>query len=129
MYVKVTYNGTSIEAEKTVSSGIPITSFSLSKGSGFTTNVLTGSRDSFLEEGKTAKINITDILPADYDPDLLKNAVWQSSDPSVASVDAEGNVFGLDSGGLTIYNSKSVTITAIIGGVRASITFNVGALL
>lgn len=125
MYVKVTYNGTSIEAEKTVSSGIPITSFSLSKGSGFTTNVLTGSRDSFLEEGKTAKINITDILPADYDPDLLKNAVWKSSDPSVASVDAEGNVFGLDSGGLTIYNSKSVTITAIIGGVRASITFNV----
>lgn len=125
MYVKVSYNGTVLEAEKTVSSGVPITSFSLEKGSGFTTNILTGSRDSFLEEGKTAHINIANILPADYDPDLLNNAVWSSSDPSVASVDSNGNVFGLDSGGLTIYNSKSVTITAIIGGVSASITFNV----
>lgn len=125
MYVKVTYNGTSLEAEKTVSSGVPITSFSLSKGNGFTTNILTGSRDSFLEEGKTAQINITSILPEDYDPDLLNNVVWQSSDPSVASVDENGKVLGLDSGGLTIYNAKSVTITAIIGGVSASITFNV----
>ena len=125
LYVKVTYNGTSIEAEKTVSSGVPITSFTLSKGSGFTTNILTGSRDSFLEEGKTAQINITDILPSDYDPDLLNNVVWHSSDPSVASVDENGKVFGLDSGGLTIYNAKSVTITATVGGVSASITFNV----
>lgn len=125
MYVKVTYNDTELEAEKTVSSGIPITSFTLSKGNGFTTNILTGSRDSFLEEGKTAQINITNILPADYDPDLLKNVVWHSSDPSIASVDENGKVLGLDSGGLTIYNSKSVTITAIIGGVSASITFNV----
>ncbi len=125
IYVKVTYNGTSIEAEKTVSSGIPITSFTLSKGNGFTTNILTGSRDSFLEEGKTAQINITEILPSDYDPDLLNNVVWHSSDPSVASVDSNGKVFGLDSGGLTIYNAKSVTITAIIGGVSASVTFNV----
>ena len=125
IYVKVTYNGTSIEAEKTVSSGVPITSFTLSKGNGFTTNILTGSRDSFLEEGKTAQINITEILPSDYDPDLLNNVVWHSSDPSVASVDSNGKVFGLDSGGLTIYNAKSVTITAIIGGVSASVTFNV----
>lgn len=125
IYVKVTYNGTSIEAEKSVSSGVPITSFTLSKGNGFTTNILTGSRDSFLEEGKTAQINITEILPSDYDPDLLNNVVWHSSDPSVASVDSNGKVFGLDSGGLTIYNAKSVTITAIIGGVSASVTFNV----
>ena len=125
IYVKVTYNGTSIEAQKTVSSGVPITSFSLSKGNGFTTNILTGSRDSFLEEGKSAQINITDILPADYDPDLLNNVVWHSSDPSVASVDSNGKVFGLDSGGVTIYNSKSVTITAMVGGVSASVTFNV----
>lgn len=125
IYVKVTYNGTSIEAEKTVSSGVPITSFTLEKGNGFTTNILTGSRDSFLEEGKTAQIDIKNILPADYDPDLLKNVVWHSSDSSIASVDENGKVLGLDSGGLTIYNSKSVTITAIIGGVSASITFNV----
>ncbi len=125
IYVKVTYNGTVLEAEKQVSSGVPITSFSLEKGSGFTTNILTGSRDSFLEEGKQATINITEILPVDYDPDLLNNVVWTSSDPSVASVDENGNVFGLDSGGLTIYNSQSVTITATVGGVSASITFNV----
>ena len=117
IYVKVSYNDTSLEAEKTVSSGVPITSFSLSKGNGFTTNILTGSRDSFLEEGKTGQLNITNILPEGYDPDLLKNVVWKSSDPSVASVDENGKVFGLDSGGLTIYNAKSVTITAIIGGV------------
>ena len=125
IYVKVTYNDTSLEAEKTVSSGVPITSFSVEKGNGFTTNILAGSRDSFLEEGNTGQLNITNILPADYDPDLLKNVVWKSSDPSVASVDENGKVFGLDSGGLTIYNSKSVTITAIIGGVSSSVTFNV----
>lgn len=125
IYVKVSYNGTVFEAEKQVSSGVPITSFSLEKGSGFTTNILTGSRDSFLEEGKQASINITEIFPADYDPDLLNNVLWASSDPSVATVDENGNVLGLDSGGLTIYNSKSVTITATIGGVSASITFNV----
>lgn len=125
IYVKVSYNDTSLEAEKTVSSGVPITSFSLSKGNGFTTNILTGSRDSFLEEGKTGQLNITNILPEGYDPDLLKNVVWKSSDPSVASVDENGKVFGLDSGGLTIYNAKSVTITAIIGGVSSSVTFNV----
>ncbi|MDD6665654.1 MAG: Ig-like domain-containing protein [Eubacterium coprostanoligenes] len=125
IYVKVSYNDTSLEAEKTVSSGVPITSFSLSKGNGFTTNILTGSRDSFLEEGKTGQLNITNILPEGYDPDLLKNVVWKSSDPSVASVDENGKVLGLDSGGLTIYNAKSVTITAIIGGVSSSVTFNV----
>ncbi len=125
IYVKVTYNGTSLEAEKTVSSGVPITSFSLQKGNGFTTNILTGSRDSFLEEGKTGQLNIVNILPEDYASELLKNVVWKSSDPSVASVDENGKVLGLDSGGVTIYNSKSVTITAIIGGVSASITFNV----
>lgn len=125
IYVKVSYNDSVLEAEKQISAGVPITSFSLSKESGFTTNILTGSRDSFLEEGKTGTIKITEILPADYDPDLLNNVAWTSSDPSVASVDSNGNVFGLDSGGLTIYNSKSVTITATIGGVSNSITFNV----
>lgn len=125
IHVKVTYNNTVLEADKEVSSGVPITSFTLSKGSGFTVNVLTGSRDSFLEEGKAGQINITEILPEDYDPDLLENVIWTSSDPSVASVDENGRVFGLDSGGLTIYHSKSVTITATVGGVSSSITFNV----
>ncbi len=125
IFVRVTYNDTVIEAEKEVSAGVPITSFSLSKGSGFTVNVLTGSRESFLEEGKTGKINITEILPEDYDPDLLDNVVWTSSDTSVASVDQNGNVFGLDSGGLTYYNRNSVTITATVGGVSSSITFDV----
>lgn len=113
------------EASKTVNAGTPITSFTLEKGDGFTVNILTGSRDSFLEEGKSAQINIQNIMPADYDPDLLNHVVWTSSDPTVVSVDENGRVFGLDSGGLTIYNSKSVTITASVGGVSASVTFNV----
>lgn len=125
IHVRATQGETVCEASKTVSAGTPIESFTLEKGSGFTTNVLTGSRDSFLEEGKSAQINISNILPADYDQDLLDNVVWTSSDPTVASVDENGMVFGLDSGGLTIYNSKSVTITASVGGVSASITFNV----
>ncbi len=116
------------EASKTVSAGTPITSFALGKGDGFTTNVLTGSRDSFLEEGKSAQINIQNILPENHDPDLLNHVVWTSSDPTVASVDENGRVMGLDCGANslgTIYDKKTVTITASVGGVSASITFDV----
>lgn len=125
IHARATQGGTVLETSLTVNAGTPIESFTLEKGSGFTTNILTGSRDSFLEEGDFAQINMTNILPADYDPDLLNLVVWTSSDPSVASVDENGRVFGLDAGGMTIYNSRSVTITASVGGVSASITFNV----
>ena len=55
----------------------------------------------------------------------MNNVIWTTSDPSVATVNENGMVFGMDAGGLTVYHSKSVTITASIGGVSASITFNV----
>lgn len=125
IHARATQGEVVCEATLTVNAGTPITSFNLEKGSGFTTNVLTGSRDSFLEEGKPAQINITNILPADFDPELLNHVIWRSSDSSVATVDENGRVFGMNSGGLTIYNSNSVTITASVGGVSASITFNV----
>lgn len=125
IHARATQGEVVCEASLTVSAGTPITSFNLEKGSGFSTNIMTGSRDSFLEEGKSAKLNITNILPADFDQALLDNVTWTSSDSTVATVDGDGNVFGMNSGGLTIYNSNSVTITASVGGVSASITFNV----
>lgn len=125
IHARATQGEVVLVTSKTVNAGTPIESFSLEKGSGFKVNILTGSRDSFLEEGKYGQLNITSILPEDYDQNLLENVLWTSSDPTVATVDENGRVFGRDSGGLTIYNSKSVTITARVGGVSASITFNV----
>lgn len=125
IHARATQGEVVLVTSMTVSAGTPIESFSLEKGSGFKVNVLTGSRDSFLEEGKYGQLNIISILPEDYDQNLLENIVWTSSDPNVATVDENGKVFGRDSGGLTIYQSKSVTITASVGGVSASITFNV----
>lgn len=126
IHVRATQGEVVQEASKTVEAGTPIESFTLETGDGFSTNFLVDfGRETFLEEGNSAQINITNILPAEYDPDLLNNVIWTSSDPSVATVDENGVVFGMNSGGLTIYNSNSVTITASIGGVSASITFNV----
>ncbi len=114
------------EASLTVSAGTPITSFSVEKGDGFTVNILTGSREPFLEEGKTAYLNITSILPEDFDRALLDNVTWTSSDPTAVFVDGSGKVLGLDCGsGGTIYHKKTVTITANVGGVSASVTFDI----
>lgn len=125
VYARAAQGEVVCEASLTVSAGTPITSFTIEKGSGFTTNILTGSREPFLEEGKTAQLNITNILPADFDQALLDNITWMSSDPTAVYVDAEGKVLGLDCGsGGTLYHKKTVTITASVGGVSASITFD-----
>lgn len=126
IHVRATQGEVVCEASLTVHAGTPITSFNVEKGDGFTTNILTGSREPFLEEGKTAQLNITSILPEDFDQALLDNVTWTSSDPTAVSVDADGKVLGLDCGsGGTIYHKKTVTITASVGGVSASITFDI----
>lgn len=126
VHVRATQGEVVCEASLNVSAGTPITSFALEKGDGFTVNILTGGREPFLEEGKTAQLNITSILPEDFDRALLDNVTWTSSDPTAVSVDENGKVLGLDCGsGGTIYHKKTVTVTASIGGVSASITFDI----
>ncbi len=126
IHVRATQGEVVCEASKTVRAGTPIESFALEKGSGFSTSFTVDfGRTSFLEEGKTAQINISSILPADYDPDLLNHVVWTSSDPTVVSVNQNGQVRGLDAGRTGLLTDKrTVTITASVGGVSASITFD-----
>lgn len=114
------------EAVLTVNAGTPITSFSLGLGDGFSTNFTVNfGRTKFLEEGKTAQINIENILPADFDTNLLDRVVWTSSAPNVVSVDQDGRVHGLDAGRTGLLTDKrEVTITASVGGVSSSITFD-----
>ena len=125
IHARATQGETVLETSMTVSAGTPIESFTLEMGKGFVDLLIGFNMERCLEEGKSGQLDITNILPAEYDSDLLNNVIWSSSDPSVATVDENGRVFGMNSGGLTIYHSNSVTITASIGGVSASITFNV----
>ena len=125
IHARATQDDVVLETTKTVEAGTPIESFTLELGGGFSNLLIGFNTERALEEGHTGYIDIKNILPAEYDPDLLNNVIWTTSDPSVATVNENGMVFGMDAGGLTIYHSKSVTITASIGGVSASITFNV----
>lgn len=125
IHARATQDDVVLETTKTVEAGTPIESFTLELGGGFSNLLIGFNTERALEEGHTGYIDIKNILPAEYDPDLLNNVIWTTSDPSVATVNENGMVFGMDAGGLTVYHSKSVTITASIGGVSASITFNV----
>lgn len=80
---------------------------------------ITGS--SSVQEGATVTLGIDNVVPAGaYTGDI----VWESSDPSVAIIDQDGNVTGLDGGsGFTF--SKTVTITASIGDVVRTLNFTV----
>lgn len=60
-----------------------------------------------LKKNETAKLSVT-IVPETADHD---GVVWESSDPSLASVDAEGTVTALMPG--------NVTVTATCGGLSA----------
>ncbi len=124
LHGRATYGETVLEKSVTVNAGNPITDFTLSLGGGFSDMLIGFQRERALEEGHTGYIDIGSIVPADYDAGLLDTVVWTTSDASVASVE-NGAVYGKDAGGGTMYHSKSVTITATIGGVSRSITFNV----
>lgn len=126
IYARASQGEVVCEASLTVSAGTPITSFSLALGDGFSTNIAVDwNRTKFLEEGKTAQIHIQDILPADFDQALLDNITWSSSDPSSVAVDQNGRVVGVDAGGGLLTNKRTVTVTASVGGVSASITFDI----
>lgn len=109
---RATYNNNTVETQKQVTIGKAITDFSI-------------SGDSSISEGSTAKLSIQNIAPADYDQAILDTAVWVSENPSIVSVDQDGNIKGLDCGGGWAWNNQSTNITVTIGGVSRSISIKV----
>lgn len=108
VHARATQGEVIIETEMTVTAGNAITDFTIS-----------GDTDIF--EGTVETLRVDNISPADYDTALLNTVVWTSSDPSIAVVDSKGAVYGVDAGGLTIFHTKKVTITATIGGISKSV--------
>ncbi|MCC8015930.1 MAG: Ig-like domain-containing protein [Clostridiales bacterium] len=73
-------------------------------------------------EGETSQLAITNIVPAGaYTGDLK----WESADTSIAVVDQNGNVTGLDGGSGLVTYSRTTQITATAGGVSKSIDYTV----
>lgn len=73
-------------------------------------------------EGSTIQLAVDNVNPAGaYQGDLT----WESADPTIAVVDENGVVTGLDGGsGYTEY-SRTTTITATMGGVSKSVDIKV----
>lgn len=108
VYARATQGEVVLETSITVTAGNAITDFSI-------------SGDTDIYEGTIETLRVDNIAPEDYDTALLETVVWTSSDPSIATVDDKGAVYGVDAGGLTIFNTKKVTITATIGGISRSV--------
>ncbi|MGN0572018.1 MAG: Ig-like domain-containing protein [Candidatus Fimenecus sp.] len=108
IHARATQGEVVLETEMTVTAGNAITDFEI-----------TGDTDIF--EGTIETLRVDNISPEDYDTALLQTVVWTSSDPSIAVVDEKGAVYGVDAGGLTIFHTKKVTITATIGGISRSV--------
>lgn len=112
IHARATQGEVVLETEMTVTAGNAITNFEI-----------TGDTDIY--EGTIETLRVDHITPEDYDTALLQTVVWTSSDPSIAVVDEKGAVYGVDAGGLTIFNTKKVTITATIGGISKSVTVTI----
>lgn len=110
IFIDAEYNGTVVSNTFEVTVGNAITDFAIS-----------GTNS--IKEGDAITLTITSVTPADYDPALLDTIVWTSADSSIASVDQNGVVKGLDAGGK--YSSQSTTITATIGGISRTFTITV----
>lgn len=78
--------------------------------------------DTSVAEGETIQLAVTNVNPAGaYQGDLT----WESSDPTVAVIDENGVVTGLDGGsGYTEY-SRSTTITATMGEISKTVDIKV----
>lgn len=112
IHARATQGEVVLETEMTVTAGNAITDFTI-------------SGDTDIYEGTIETLRVDNITPEDYDTALLQTVVWTSSDPSIAVVDEKGAVYGVDAGGLTIFNTKKVTITATIGGISKSVTVTI----
>ena len=111
IHARATQGETVLETSLTVNAGNPITSFEIYGDFGWTGR---------FTEGDTVQLELRNIQPADYDPALLENVIWTSSDPTAISVDENGEITGMDAGGSNPWNSREATITATIGGVSVS---------
>ena len=112
VHAKATYNGSSVETSFQVLSGKAITDFTISGPASVT-------------ENRTVQLSVSNIMPEDYDPALLSTVKWSSQDPTIASVDKNGVVYGLDAGGYGSFNSQSTTVYATISGVTKSFNITV----
>ncbi len=111
IHARATQGETVLETSLTVNAGNPITSFEIYGDFGWTGR---------FTEGDTVQLELRNIQPADYDPALLENVIWTSSNPSAISVDENGEITGMDAGGSNPWDSRDATITATIGGVSVS---------
>lgn len=112
LVAKATFNNQTVETKKDVTVGKAIESFDI-----------TGKLS--VAEGNEVQLSISNILPADYDPEILATAVWSVADPKVASVTQNGLVKGLDCGGSLAWSNQSTGITVSVGGISKSVTVKV----
>ena len=116
IFVDATYNGVTVTDTHVVTVGVAITDFAI-------------SGTSEINEGATTQLSVSGITPSNA---VYDNIVWTSADPTIASVDQNGVVTGLDAGGnYSLLNnpSQSTTITATISGVSRSFKVTVKAKL
>ena len=117
LVAKATFNGSSVETSIDVIAGKAITDFQITGKSSVT-------------ENSTIQLSVANILPEDHDEALLSTVKWSSADPSIASVDENGVVKGLDAGGYGPGFSAKTMIYATISGVTKAFEVTVkGALI
>lgn len=109
---RATFNNQSFETQKDITVGKAIESFDIS-----------GKLS--VAEGNEIQLSISNIVPEDYDPEILATAVWSVADPKVAYVTQNGLVKGLDCSGGWAWSNQSTDITVSIGGISRTVTVKV----
>lgn len=112
LVAKATFNNQTVETKKDLTVGKAIESFDI-----------TGKFS--VAEGNEVQLSISNILPEDYDPEILATAVWSVADPKVASVTQSGLVKGLDCGGSLAWSNQSTNVTVSIGGISKTVSVKV----
>lgn len=112
LVTKATLNNQTLETKKDLIVGKAIEDFDI-----------TGKLS--VAEGDEVQLSISNILPEDYDPEILATAVWSVADPKVASVTQNGLVKGLDCGGSWAWSTQSTDVTVSVGGISKTVTVKV----
>lgn len=112
LVAKATFNNQTVEAKKDLTVGKAIESFDI-----------TGKLS--VAEGNEVQLSISNILPEDYDPEILATAVWSVANPKIASVTQNGLVKGLDCDGSLAWSNQSTDVTVSVGGISKTVTVKV----